>query len=39
MWIQAIREAISLGQEFLCRGDPACEAVNVGGVVVVFPVL
>lgn len=28
MWIQAIREAISLGQGLLCRGDPGCEAVS-----------
>eukprot|EP00752_Nemacystus_decipiens_P009692 g8658.t2 len=26
MWIQAIREAISLGEEFLCHGEPGCEA-------------
>lgn len=30
MWIQAIREAISLGQEFLCQGEPGCEAVSAG---------
>lgn len=30
MWMQAIREAISLGQEFLCHGDPGCEAVSGG---------
>lgn len=29
MWIQAIRDAISLGQGFLCHGDAECEAVSV----------
>ena len=39
MWIHAIREAISLGSEFLCNGEPGCEAVSEEGVEVLLLLL